>query len=491
MLPAWMLYATALGCLACVAALAAERVFSVWGVPRRFVWVAAMTATIALPLALATRTPPRVARVAPTVALRRALMPARVVAAASTRPPLRLTIYRLSLRVERAARALWIVASLAVGAALIIALLSLNRHRGAWRGEKLYGHSVTVTPDLGPAVIGVFRPRIVIPEWALALPDRERRFMLQHELEHLLSNDPQLLLFTGIVLLLCPWNLALWWMAHRLRLAIEIDCDARVIELSDAPDEYGLFLVAVGERRASGLFLAATLAERRSSLERRIVAMTSLRPRRPLLVSLPLAAFVCGAAVLAAQTPTPPAAASGAGGVIRARVAAAPANRIKLSEDQVRSLIAAHHPDVLRGASEDNMATIVLASNGEYVVSGTTKAAFAGAVIARSPAAERDIAATRAAAEAAGAYAAVAPVVLRDTSAAVGNRERDIAAASDRGRVMAAAVAQTQGMLALPGVGSVDPSLIQDMYTTSYDAGIVSVNALRVRFVVLRGSSMK
>src|SRR5262249_57068837 len=103
-----------------------------------------------------------------------------------------------------------------------------------------------------------------------------------------------------------PWSAALWFMARRLRLAIEIDCDARVIGVGEPAEEYGLFLVAVGERRVHGLFLAASLAERRSSLERRICAMTVLRPRHPLPASIPFAALALGAAALAAQTPTPP-----------------------------------------------------------------------------------------------------------------------------------------------------------------------------------------
>lgn len=496
MVPAWMLYATAIGVLACGAALAAEHLLGVWGLPRRFVWVAAMALTIALPIILATRSPRRIARTAMAAAIRRTPTPPRAALAVARSPQsLRITIYRLSIRFDRVARTLWIVASLLVSAGLIVAVLSLYQHRDGWRGGKLYGHDVMLTRDLGPAVVGVFRPRIVIPEWALGLPDRERRFMLHHELEHLMSNDPQLLLFTGIALLLCPWNAALWWMAHRLRLAIEIDCDARVIAASDAPDEYGLFLVAVGERRTSGFFLAASLAERQSSLERRIVAMTSLRPRRPLLASLPFAAIVIGAATLAAQTPQPPAVAA-AGGMIR--MSKDTLNRIKLSDDQVRALIASHHPDVLRGVSEDNSLTIVLASNGDLVVSGTSKVAL-GAVarVSLAPTSAGGAYAEAAPARATAAFMDSAVVAAKLAAAGQGGgvsampaRTGD-GAGAEMGAVKAALVASQGGMMTLAGVGSVDASLVQDMYFTNYDAGVVSVNPLHVRFVILRGNSMK
>ena len=48
---------------------------------------------------------------------------------------------------------------------------------------------------------------------------------------------------------LFPWNPALWLIVKRLRLAIEIDCDARVLagRRSDVRD-YGMLLLTVGSR---------------------------------------------------------------------------------------------------------------------------------------------------------------------------------------------------------------------------------------------------
>jgi hypothetical protein len=41
------------------------------------------------------------------------------------------------------------------------------------------------------------------------------------------------------------------------------------------------------------------------------------------------------------------------------------------------------------------------------------------------------------------------------------------------------------------GIGTVDASLVQDIFSTSYEAGEVAPNALRVRFVVLKSGVPK
>jgi TonB-dependent SusC/RagA subfamily outer membrane receptor len=129
--------------------------------------------------------------------------------------------------------------------------------------------------------------------------------MLRHEAEHVVAGDPMLLLIAAAVLVLAPWNAALWFIAHRLRLAIEIDCDARVLRAVGRPREYGMLLLTVGSRHTTPLPLATSLAERRPVLERRIIAMTNARPARPILGSLPFLAIAGATAALAAQTPRP------------------------------------------------------------------------------------------------------------------------------------------------------------------------------------------
>ena len=132
---------------------------------------------------------------------------------------------------------------------------------------------------MGPAVIGILRYRIVLPKWVLDLTDAERDLVLVHEREHATVGDPSLLFAATILVALSPWNVALWWMARRLRFAMELDCDARVLRVRPDRAAYGALLLAVNERTYSGAMPIVALAEPVSLTERRIAAITSLLPR--------------------------------------------------------------------------------------------------------------------------------------------------------------------------------------------------------------------
>jgi beta-lactamase regulating signal transducer with metallopeptidase domain len=83
------------------------------------------------------------------------------------------------------------------------------------------------------------------------------------------------LLATLLMIVAMPWNLTLWWMAHRLRLAVEVDCDERVLRggLWDVRT-YGALLLFVGRRRSRPAYSLAAFSRPRSSLEHRILEMT-------------------------------------------------------------------------------------------------------------------------------------------------------------------------------------------------------------------------
>src|SRR6185437_16360485 len=100
-----------------------------------------------------------------------------------------------------------------------------------------------VAPDTGPAVAGWLRPRIVLPAWALHASRGDLELIVLHESEHIRARDPRLLFYAAAMVVLLPWNVVLWWLVHLLRLAIELDCDARV--LRHAPDvaAYGALLI--------------------------------------------------------------------------------------------------------------------------------------------------------------------------------------------------------------------------------------------------------
>jgi bla regulator protein BlaR1 len=167
------------------------------------------------------------------------------------------------------------------------------------------GTSVLIAPDVGPAVVGLLRPRIVIPAWLLQESAARQQFVLAHEQSHLDARDPQMLTIALCLLVVMPWNLPLWWQFHRLRRAIEVDCDARVLRSGRDVAEYCETLIQVGQNQSSYIGAVAAMSESGSFLEQRIKIML-LKPRKwARLSALAMIGASVGMAAFAAQV-TPP-----------------------------------------------------------------------------------------------------------------------------------------------------------------------------------------
>jgi TonB family protein len=272
-LTTWMLYAALISTLLGVAALAAESAAKQLGRPTRGVWLGALLGSIVLPLVTFIGLP---SWLRPAVALPDAAtfaLPPLVVggeaAAAGFSPDAWLL-------------AGWATVTLLLACYVGSAFWRLGRARRHWRRDRVEGVQVLVTGNVGPAALG---RAILLPEWALAVDARIRRLMLLHEEEHVRARDPALLLAGLAVVVALPWNVALWWQLQRLRLAIELDCDARVLRREPDAHEYGTLLLEMGRRRGGPTFVVA-FSEPRAFLERRIRALvTRVRPsaRRALI----------------------------------------------------------------------------------------------------------------------------------------------------------------------------------------------------------------
>jgi TonB-dependent SusC/RagA subfamily outer membrane receptor len=118
---------------------------------------------------------------------------------------------------------------------------------------------VLLSDGFGPALLGVRRPRVVVPTWALQLEPERLRLVVLHEKEHRAAGDARALLAGALAVVAAPWNAALWWQLRGLRAAVELDCDARVLRRGVSPAAYGAVLLDLGAR-VPGLPLVAPVA---------------------------------------------------------------------------------------------------------------------------------------------------------------------------------------------------------------------------------------
>jgi beta-lactamase regulating signal transducer with metallopeptidase domain len=183
---------------------------------------------------------------------------------------------------------LWVYSSLMlflwglINAGRVAHLVSVSRKRQRARGMPAIvdGVPVVVTDSLGPATVGLLRSRVLVPQWVLALPGMQRQYVLRHEEEHRSAHDAHLLLVASLALLLMPWNLAFWWQLRRLRLAVELDCDNRVVAALGDAHAYGGLLLKVAEAGSRGPRLQPAFLGGMGSLERRLTALLAPTPLR-------------------------------------------------------------------------------------------------------------------------------------------------------------------------------------------------------------------
>ncbi len=301
MIAMWMVWATAVTALLGGAAMATERVARAAGRPGRFVWAAAVVGSLLL-AAWSWLAPAHAG--GPTDAIGGALgvVPADLLAqlrAMTSASP------GLLEQADPWLLGLWLGAAAIMALALVVGSARLHRRARRWPIVRLRPGEALLSEDFGPALVGVRRPRVVLPRWALALDAPSLRMAYEHEDEHRVARDGWLFLAGAALVCLMPWNAALWWQLRRLRAAAEVDCDARVLRRGVSRSAYGSLLLHVGTR-ASGLpFPVAALSKPPSLLERRLTMIVNgVRRGSPWATggALAAAALLVG---LACEAPAP------------------------------------------------------------------------------------------------------------------------------------------------------------------------------------------
>ena len=390
MMLTWMLSALLFSACVALVAASAQPFARVMRQPTRWIWVVALGAAALWPVVstLALLLLPSLRETAVRLSAIR-VAPDRALGIAAPDDVMQI--------VGRVTIVLWVLASLVLGARLVRALIVLRRLRGTAEHRNLDGVEVLLSDDLGPATIGLRRQAVVVPRAVLDLEEPLRRLVLRHELEHRSARDSWLLLAGSVAVVLFPWNAAIWVIAHRLRLALEIDCDERVLGRGGDPVRYGRLLLLFAHRQRA-LPLALTLAAPPSQLERRIIAMRTrlVRPRPlQLVVAGSVLALGIGGAC-SAGAPDAPAAQRGSANQHEVVEPQASAPALTSQEDvgakQIPGVGVLRYPDAMRAANREGEVYTMfvvdergLVDTSSFRVTKATDPAFVAAVRAALP----------------------------------------------------------------------------------------------------------
>lgn len=303
----WAIYALLVAGALGWAAAATESVLRLYDRQARFVWAGAMAGSVLIPAA-SLAAPGLVALVGPESA-----SGSPPVWAVPAVPAIMGTVQgaaesggSLFVWIERVFYAGWIAGSGWLLLRLVASVRSVHRRKAGWRRMPTPGGPVYRDEELGPAAVGVLSPEIVLSEWVLELDDDQRRMVLLHEREHARVMDPGMIACGWALMVLAPWNLVLWWQFRRLRQAVELDCDLRVVRRIPDRRAYGRVLLEAARNTREGA--VPVVAGGQTFVGDRIRSLVDgTPPFRPVRAVSALTAVVC-AAVLAATLPSPRAA---------------------------------------------------------------------------------------------------------------------------------------------------------------------------------------
>ena len=277
MLP-WMLYVVFVSLLLSGAALAAERIALARRAPARWHWVLSIAASALVPVIVASAWVhvPRIPFLVSPAGSWQLVSLGRMTSSGLA-PSAWVGGGTKSLSALPSLNTLlgwvWAGASGTLLLALLVSGTHLHRRKHRWERGTIAGTPVYITDDVGPAIVGLLCPRIAVPRWLTQTSAQTQELVVAHEQSHLEAHDVRI--FTGAltVLVAMPWNLPLWWQLRRLRFAIEVDCDARVLQSGRDARIYGETLITIGQRQSGYIGAVAGMSESRTLLEKRLGIM--------------------------------------------------------------------------------------------------------------------------------------------------------------------------------------------------------------------------
>ena len=289
----WMLYSLCIGAVVSVAAIAAADAQKAASRPVRWIWFGAIAGIVALTLAAPMRRSTGSSGIAlplaktvtdatPDVSRAGTMSVWYAAARAAVEIPLREAMTSVQSMVDRApsllhksVAAIWLLGSLTVLGVFGVSYVRIRRRVARWPLQNIGTAQARIAPRAGPAVVGLAPPEIIIPAWLLERSVEEQQLVVTHEQEHVRAGDPWLLIGACAALVLFPWNPALWFAFARLQLAVELDCDRRVLRRGVPAAKYGSLLIEISSLRVTLPSAMPAFSHNSSYLERRLLAMTS------------------------------------------------------------------------------------------------------------------------------------------------------------------------------------------------------------------------
>lgn len=177
------------------------------------------------------------------------------------------------------------------------------------KGIKRKGSLYTSDRVRVPTAIGLVRPAILIPAWAMEeLSATELHQVLLHEMAHLRRYDDWTNLAQQLVRAVFFFHPAVWWIGKKMAFERELACDEAVLAATESPREYAECLTHLAERSfvQRSIALAQAALGRLSETSQRVAQiLDGTRAKgtmwKPALSAAAGIALVCG--LLVSESP--------------------------------------------------------------------------------------------------------------------------------------------------------------------------------------------
>jgi bla regulator protein BlaR1 len=157
---------------------------------------------------------------------------------------------------------------------------------------------LTLTKHLkSPAVLGMIRPSILIPEKTLELLDKEElNFILLHELSHIKRRDLIVSYIITLLTMIYWFNPFLWYAFRRMKEDLEISCDAKVLLKIEENkiQRYGNTIIKLAQNQKNNSWIPgiASIVNSKSKMKRRITMIKLFERKTQKLTILAIAALL-------------------------------------------------------------------------------------------------------------------------------------------------------------------------------------------------------